>query len=172
MELPSNFATYTQWSGIATLLFLLLTILAFILSWGIRFRLVGVTAFIGVITCSIFALGLGLFTPTTIPGSVSYTLVYDDGASEAVIALPPTVTTSEIEATLRTAADKVFSYGRLGSGDNKLTIRARTLLHPEPGITKPLYLGQVKHSLGRREDEEMTVELFEENIAQLPSQVQ
>ena len=167
MELPSDFATYTQWSAIATLFFFLLAVLAFILKWGIRFRLVGVTSFMGVITISIFALGLGLFTRTEIPGAVRYTLVYDNGASEAVIAVPPTVTSSEVEATLRQASDNLFSYGRLGSANNKLTIRLRTLIHPEPGVTQPLYLGQVQRALGTREDEQMKIEFFGENMAKL-----
>ncbi len=167
MQLPSDFATYTQWSAIATVFFFLLTVLAFILQWGFRFRLVGVTAFMGVVTCGIFALGLALFTPTQIPGAVRYTRVYDNGATEAVIVVPPTVTVSEIEATLRQAANNLFSYGRAGYASERLNIRIRTLIHPEPGVTEPLYLGKIQRALGSREDNQMTVELFEENIAKL-----
>ncbi|MFN7658146.1 MAG: DUF2518 family protein, partial [Dolichospermum sp.] len=45
MPSTDNFLQYTQWSGIATIVFAVLTILAFILKWGFRFRLVGATGF-------------------------------------------------------------------------------------------------------------------------------
>jgi hypothetical protein len=63
----------------------------------------------------------------------------------------------------------LFSYGRLGGGtDNQLTIRARTLIHPKPGVSKPLFLGQVKRSLATRNDEQMVIDIFPESFAQLP----
>jgi hypothetical protein len=164
-----NFSTYAQWSGILTIVLLLLTILGFVLGWGIRFRLVGVTSFMGVLTAGLFALGLGLFTHTVIPGAVRFSLVYDNGATQAVISVPPKITESELEATLRQAASDLFSYGRnrIG-GEDQLTIRARVLLHPEPEVSVPLYLGQVKRSLASRNDEQMQIEIFPKSLAKLP----
>lgn len=161
--------TYTKWSGIATLVFLVLTVVSFILGWGFRFRLVGVTSFMGVITASIFALGVGLSTKVEIPGATRYTLVYDNGANQAVVAVAPTIEGSSVEPTLRQAATDLFSYGRssLNEGDD-FTIKLRTVLHPEANMSQPLYLGQVKRSLFNRNDEEMEIEIFSENIAQLP----
>ncbi|MGB5593263.1 MAG: DUF2518 family protein, partial [Crocosphaera sp.] len=72
-----GFSTYTQWSIIATIAFLLLAIIAFIFQWGIRFRLVGITGFMIVLTVGLFGLGLGLFSRTEIPGSVRFSRVYD-----------------------------------------------------------------------------------------------
>ena len=168
MNLLTDFSTYVKWSGILTIACLVLTIIAFIFKWDIRFRLVGATGFMGVLTSGIFALGLGLFTHTIVPGAVRFARVYDNGANLVVIAVPPQLTESEVEATLRQAAADLYSRGRLGLGEDRLTIRLRTVLHPEPGLTKPLYLGQVKRSLGRREDDKMAVEVFSENVAQLP----
>ena len=163
-----DFFTYAQWSGILTLVCLVLTIVAFVLSWGFRFRLVGATGFMGVLTASLFALNLGLFTHVAVPGAVRFLLVYDNGATQTVITVPPTITKSELEATLRQAASDLFSSGRNSiGGDNKLTIRARVLLHPEPGLTAPTYLGEVKRSLAQRDDEQMQVEIFPENLAKL-----
>ena len=163
-----DFAQYTQWSGIATLVFAFITILGFIFKWGIRFRLTGVTGFMLVLTAGLFPLSLAPITRTVIPGAVRYTLVFDNGASQAVIATPPQINSSELDATLRQAASDLFSYGRLGSQDNnQLTIRARTLLHPEPGLSIPLYLGQVQRSLASREDGEMQINIYEDNLAQL-----
>ncbi|BAY13814.1 Ycf51 family protein [Calothrix sp. NIES-2098] len=169
MLTTADFLQYTQWSGIATLVFAALTVLAFFLKWGIRFRLVGTTGFMLVLTGGLFALSIVPLSRTVIPGAVRYTLVYDNGSTQTVIATSPQITPSELEATLRQAASNLYSYGRLGSrNDNDLTIRARTLIHPEPGTSVPLYLGQIKRTLTQREDPEMAVEIYPEKFAQLP----
>ncbi|MEA5510799.1 Ycf51 family protein [Crocosphaera sp. UHCC 0190] len=165
-----GFSTYTQWSGIATITFLFLGILAFIFKWGIRFRLVGITGFMAVLTVGLFGLGLGLFTRTEIPGAVRFSRVYDNGANQMVIVVKPSITETELEATLKQAANDYFSYGRTAGEDNQLTIRVRTLIHPEPGVSIPLYLGQVKRSLSVREDENLQIEVFQESLAQLPNE--
>jgi hypothetical protein len=161
----SQLITYSGWFGIATIAFAILTIVAFILKWGIRFRLVGVTSFMGVLTGGIFALGLGLFTHQVIPGSVRYSLVYDTGASQTVIAVAPTVTESELEATMRQAASDLYSPGRVGAGgDKKMTIRVRTIIHPENGVSEPLYLGEVRRALGKRDDDNMELDIFRDKL--------
>lgn len=169
MLTTADFLQYTQWSGIATLVFAVFTILAFVLKWGIRFRLVGTTGFMLVLTGGLFALSLVPLSRTVIPGARRFTLVYDNGSTQAVIATSPQITPSQLDATLRQAASNLYSYGRLGSrNENYLIIRARTLIHPEPGVSVPLYLGQVKRSLASREDAEMSVEIYTEKFAQLP----
>ncbi|BAY97960.1 hypothetical protein NIES37_19080 [Tolypothrix tenuis PCC 7101] len=169
MLTTADFLQYTQWSGIATLVFAALAVLSFIFKWGIRFRLVGTTGFMLVVTAGLFALSLVPLSRTVIPGAVRYSLVYDNGSTQAVIAITPQITTSELDATLRQAASNLYSYGRLGTkADSQLTIRARTLTHPEPGLTVPVYLGQVKRSLVSREDSNITVEVYPEKFAQLP----
>jgi hypothetical protein len=169
MLTTADFLQYTQWSVIATLVFAAIAVLGFILKWGIRFRLVGATGFMLVVTAGLFALSLGPLVRTVIPGALKYSLVYDNGSTQAVIAIPPTITPSELEATLRQAASNLYSYGRLGrQGDNQLTIRSRTIIHPEPGVSVPLYLGELKRSLTSREDPEMTLEIYPEKFAQLP----
>jgi hypothetical protein len=173
MLTTADFLQYSQWSGIATLVFAALTILGFILKWGIRFRLVGTTGFMLVLTSGLFALSLYPLSRTVIPGAIKYTLVYDNGSTQAVIAIKPEVTPTELEATLRQAASNLYSYGRLGANNNKqLTVRARTVIHPEPGLTVPVYLGEVKRSLASREDTEMAVEVYLDKFAQLPNSVQ
>lgn len=169
MLTTADFLKITQWAGITTLVFAALTALGFILKWGIRFRLVGATGFLGVVTAGLFTLSLIPFTRTVTPGAIRFARVYDNGSTQAVISVPPQITRSELEATLRQAASNLYSYGRLGqTKDDKLTIRVRTIIHPEPGISKPLYLAQVQRSLARRDDEQMQIDIFPENLAQLP----
>ena len=169
MPSTANFLQYTQWSGIATILFAVFTILAFIVQWGFRFRLVGATGFMLVLTGGLFSLSLVPLSRTVIPGAVKYTLVYDNGSNQTVIAIAPEITPTQLEATLRQAASNLYSYGRLGSGGNKeLTVRARTIIHPEIGLSVPLYLGQVNRTLVSREDPEMLVEVYLDKFASLP----
>ena len=169
LSILTDFPTFAKWSGILTLVFLLVTAISFVFGWGIRFRLVGATGLMAVLAGGLFALGLGVSPRTLVPGAVRFARVYDNGANRAVVAVPPQITESQVEATLRQAADDLFSRGRTGiGGTNQLTIRLRTVLHPEPGVSKPLYLGQVKRSLGTRDDDKMEIEVFSENVAQLP----
>jgi hypothetical protein len=165
-----DFARYTQWAGIATLIFAFITFLGFVFKWGIRFRLAGATGFMLVLTAGFFPLSLTPLTRTVIPGAIRYKLVYDNGSSQAVIATSPQITTSQLDATLRQAASDLFSYGRLGTRvENQLTVRARTIIHPEPGISVPLYLGEVKRSLSSRDDSTMQIDIYQDNFAKLPT---
>lgn len=171
MPTTADFLTAAQWVGIATLICAAITVLGFTLKWGIKFRLVGITGFIGVLTGGLFALSLVPLTRTVVPGAIRFSVVYDAGAAQTVISVPPTITNTELEATLRQAANNLYSYGRLGKGEDQLTIRVRTIIHPEPGVSKPLYLGEIKRSLSKREDELTAIKLYPENLAQLPKPI-
>ncbi|MBG0744254.1 MAG: Ycf51 family protein [Cylindrospermopsis raciborskii KL1] len=169
MPTTADFLQYSQWSGITTIALAALTILALLFKWGLRFRLVGATGFMLVLTAGLFSLSLVPLSRTVIPGAARYTLVYDNGSNQAVIATSPDITPTQLEATLRQAASNLYSYGRMGAGgNNSLTIRARTVLHPEPGISTPVYLGKVERTLVTREDPQMLVEVFLDKFPQLP----
>lgn len=162
-----DFLLASKWAGILTLGCAVLTLIAFVFKWGFRFRFVGATGFMGVLTGGLFGLSLGLFSHTTIPGAIHYKVIFDNGSTLASIAVPPTITKSELDATLRQAAADLFSYGRLG-GNDILVIRARTMIHPEAGISQPLILGEVKRSLSNREDDNLLVNIYAKNLAKLP----
>ena len=157
---PSDFQTYAQWTGIAVLVFAALTGIAFVFKWGLRFRMVGATGFTIVLLVGLLALSVVPFTRATIPGAVRFTTVFDSGSTQAVIVVPSTITADELTATLKQAASDLFLAGRLGRRDEKLVVRARTVLHPSEGVSEPLYLGQVKRSLYLRKDEQMEIELY------------
>ncbi|WP_019506903.1 Ycf51 family protein [Pleurocapsa sp. PCC 7319] len=168
MTLPTDIFVYAKWSAVATILCLIVAILSFIVGWGFRFRLVGVTSFMGVLTAGIFALGLGLFPHTEIPGAARYSLIYDNGANQAVVAVPPDIEISAIEPTLLQAASNLYSYGRTGvGGNNQFTVKLRTVLHPQPGVSQPLFLGEAKRSLITRGDEEIEINVFSDNLTKL-----
>jgi hypothetical protein len=159
---------FARWSGYFTLFCAALAILGWVLKWGIRFRLVGVTGFMVVLTGGLFALGLGLHENPEIPGAVRYSRVLDTGGSQVVINVPATITETELEATLRQAAADLFSPGRLSQGAENLTIRARALVHIKPGLSQPVYLGQVQQSLRPGEGNNLQVEVNHDKFALLP----
>ncbi|GAB4343588.1 MAG: Ycf51 family protein [Leptolyngbyaceae cyanobacterium] len=164
----TDLVTYAQWSGYFTIFCAVIAVLGLVFKWGIRFRLVGVTGFMVVLTAGLFALSLGLYTRPVIPGAVKFTRVFDNGSTNLVIAVSPEITETELEATLRQAASDLYSPGRLAQGTEKMTIRARTVLHPRPGVSQPLYLGEVKRSLMSRNDDQMEFTLYRDQFAQLP----
>ncbi|TVQ60207.1 MAG: hypothetical protein EA366_03800 [Spirulina sp. DLM2.Bin59] len=161
MNIPTDLTVYFQGLAIASLAFFVLTVLAFLFKWGIRFRLFGATAFTIVLTVGALGVSLGLFNYTKVTGSVRYKLVYDDAAAHVVVVVPPTVTPSELEATLEQAALDLAPFGRAGQ---RVMVRARAVLHPEPGLSIPLYLGEATKANG----DEVAVKVYEDNFAQLP----
>jgi hypothetical protein len=169
MPTTEDFLLASKWSVLLTFACLGITLIAFLFKWGLRFRLVGATGFMVVLTAGLFSLSLVPFTRTTIPGAVRFSTVFDRGDNRAVIALPPTVTAEQVHATLEQAASNLFSPGRLSvRGGDQLTIQARTILHPEPGLSQPLPLGEVQRSLLKRNDDQMTIRVYTDNIAKLP----
>ncbi len=168
MQLPTDIYTYGVWSGYTAIGLLVLTVIAFVAGWGLRFRLFGVTSFMMVLTGGIFSLYLGLFTHVEIPGSARYSLIYDNGANKAVIAVAPEITKDAIEPTLRQAAADLNSYGRTGTNGNDIfTISLRTVTHPQEGTSEPLFLGEAKRSLSVRDDSAIKIQTFAKNIRKL-----
>lgn len=167
---PADFARAAQWMGIATLTLAALTVLGFVLKWGVRFRLVGATGLAIVLTVGLFGLSLEPFTRTVIPGAVPYATVYDSGASEIVITVPADVTPVALDATLRQAASNLFKPYRLGVPGQTATIRARTIIHAPGGVSRLVYLGQVQPNPSPLEESEAAyvVQLSSE-IGILPS---
>jgi len=167
-----DFTFYLKWSAILTGVAFVFAIMAFIFKWGFRFRLVGITGFMAVLTTGIFGLSLGLFRYSDVPGAAPFSVVYDNGGSKVVIKLAPTVTESEVEASLRKASADLYSYGRLGGPNNKMTIFARTVIHPDQGVSKALYLGKVQRPLTEIEESELDIEVFSSHFSQLPKQTE
>lgn len=144
MPSPDEFLLATRWVGIGTLALAALAGLAFALKWGIRFRLVGATGFAAVLTVGLLGLSFEPFSRTAVPGAIPYTTVYDSGASQIVVTVPPTISSETLDATLRQAASNLFKPYRLGLPGQKATIRARTIVHEPGGVSRLLYLGQVQ----------------------------
>lgn len=149
MLTPEQFLQATGWFAIGTLAFGAITVLSFLFKWGVRFRLVGATGFMGVLTAGLFGLSFQPLTQTVIPGAVPYTTVFDSGVAQIVIAVPNSITATELDATLRQAASNLLKPSRIGgAGQATPTIRARGIVHT-PGISELVYVGQVTPGVRR-----------------------
>jgi hypothetical protein len=163
----AEFFQYCQWAGIATLAFAAITMLALVLNWSFRYRLVGATGFLGVLTAGLFALSLVPIVHTTVPGALHYSLIYDNGSDRATIAVPTPISETGLDATLRQAAADLYSYGRSGQAGRQLKIRARTVIHPRPGVSEPLVLGEVTRSLATGKDRGLELKIDRGNLAKV-----
>ena len=74
------------------------------------------------------------------------------------------ITESGLDATLRQASTDLYSYGRSGQANRQLKIRARTVIHPAPGVSEPLVLGEVTRSLAGGEDRPLAVRIDRTNL--------
>jgi hypothetical protein len=174
MLTTADFFNYGRIVGWITIGTGALAVLAFLLKWGFRFRLVGATGFFGVLTSGLFALSFVPIIHAQIPGAARYSLVYDNGGTTTVITVASDITPTQLEATLQQAASDLFSPGRLGqsaAGNTDLTIRARTVLHPQDKVSTLLTLGEVHRSLTQRADTDLEIKVFTENFKQLPTPV-
>ncbi|MGF1521393.1 MAG: Ycf51 family protein [Leptolyngbyaceae cyanobacterium] len=169
MPTPEEFLEATKWFGAATLTMAVITALAFAFGWGIRFRLVGITSFMGVLTGGVLGLSFEPFTRTVIPGAVPYETVYDSGAAQIVIRVPDTITPTELEATLQQAASNLLKPSRLGIPGQTPTIRARAIRHQPDGVSQLVYLGQVQPVTDPTTGASLTITLQSDAFADLPT---
>ncbi len=164
-----EFGQIAQGMGLFVFGCAILTGVAFVKNWGWRFRMVGVTLFSVVLTVGLFALSLTPLTKEVVPGAMPYKTVYDRFGSLVVIAVAPTITPDELSLTLEQAAARLFSTGRINNGTDTLTVRARTIVHPRPGVSEPIYLGSWQQSLRQRSDPDRVLEINKDNFNRLQS---
>ena len=163
---PEQFLQATGWAAIITLALGALTAIAFLFKWGLRFRMVGATGLMGVLTVGLFGLSFQPFIRTAVPGAIPYETVFDSGSSQIVIAVPNSITATELEATLQQAASNLFKPSRLGgSGRQTPTIRARAIVH-KPGVSELVYVGQVTSDAPKvPESDLLAVDIFPDRLA-------
>ena len=161
-----------QGLAIAMVIFGAVTTLAFIANWGFRFRMVGVTSFTGVLAGGALGLSLALYQRPMIPNAQAFVRVYDRSAGQLVISVNPKMTPEQLEATLKQAAIDLSSPGR-SSADGMITVRARVLVHTEPGLTQPLYVGVAVRSLDSKRDdvENIQVQVDAETLSKAAAQI-
>jgi Protein of function (DUF2518) len=168
MTVTEQLQLIARWSGYFTLFCAAIMALGLVLKWGVRFRLVGVTSFMTVLSLGLFTLSLSFHIRPNIPDAVRFSRVYDTGTATVVVAVQPDISEMQLAATMRQAAVDLFSYGRLSQGADQLTIRFRTVLHPQPDVSQPVYLGQVKRSLSNRDQTDFDIQIDPASLVLLP----
>ncbi|MGE4582356.1 MAG: Ycf51 family protein [Synechococcus sp.] len=139
MALDQLLISAVPWLGWTGLGLSLLTVVAFLTRWGLRFRLVGITSFTFLLAVSCWAFGISYTPPVVVEGAIRAPVVFDNGTDLVVATVPADLEPAAVSATLEQLAGNLRSAGR-GSGTVK--VRLRAFESAGEGISRPLILGE------------------------------
>ncbi len=136
-QLLEEAAKWLAWMGLGLGL---VTIIAFFVGWGAKFRLVGATVFSLLLSISSWAF-LQSYTPPLVVNGAKYApVVYDNGNDLVVAKAPEGITKEGIQPTLEQIAGNLKGGGR---NRTMVHVRLRELSPDGEGISKPIVLGEV-----------------------------
>ena len=136
-------APWLAWSGLGLGV---LTIVAFLAGWGLRFRLVGVSSFTLLLAVSCWAFALSYTPPVVVDGAIRAPMVFDNGNDLVVAQVKPDLDPITVDATLQQLAGNLRGSGR---GSNVVTVRLRALQPIADGVSKPVILGETERDFRR-----------------------
>ena len=93
-----------QWLAAAGGALVVVTVVAFLAGWAVRFRLVGVSSFTLLLAVSCLAFALSYVPRVSIPGARSVPVVYDNGSDLVIAAAPADLPAEAIQPTLEEVA--------------------------------------------------------------------
>lgn len=129
-------APWLGWSGLALVM---LTLVAFLASWGLRFRLVGVSSFTLLLAVSCWAFGVSYTPPVVIEGAVRAPIVFDNGNDLVVAQASVDLDDAAVGATLEQLAGNLRGSGRASS---LVVVRLRGIRQASDGLGRPVILGE------------------------------
>lgn len=129
--------TWLAWIGLALGLG---TIIAFIVGWGFRFRLVGATVFTLLLSGSCWAFQESYTPPINIEGALYLPVVYDNGGDLVVAQAPEDFPKEAIKPSLEQIAANLKGGGRNGQ---KVLVRVRKIETTNQGVSQPIILSEV-----------------------------
>ncbi len=135
-----------KWLGIASGLLILATVAGFVLRWGIRFRLVGITSFTGLLAISCLAFSISYTPRVTISGAVVAPVVFD-GGDLVIAAAPGNLAQDAIGPTVIQVASNLHGGGRATS-DGRVRVRLRSIEAVGEGVGRPVVLAEAVRDLG------------------------
>ena len=139
MALDQLLISAVPWLGWTGLGLSLLTVLAFLTKWGLRFRLVGVSSFTLLLAVSCWAFGVSYTPPVVVEGAIRAPVVFDNGTDLVVAQAPADLEPATVSATLEQLAGNLRSAGR---GSGMVKVRLRAFETPGEGISRPVILGE------------------------------
>ena len=166
-EVIQNAIKWLVWCGSGLSV---LTILAYLFKWGIKFRLTGITIFTLLLSCSCWAFDQSYRPPINVEGYKYAPIVYDNGFDLVVAQASNDFPEEAIKPTLLQIAGNLKGGGRNGA---QVKVRLRKIESAGDGISQPIILGEVINNLKESkiielpdrnysEDEELSVQLVKE----------
>jgi hypothetical protein len=136
--------TAGEWLGVASAALLLLTLVAFVVRWGIRFRLVGVTSFTVLLSLSCLAFAVSYAPRQLVDGAVSVPVVFDNGSDLVVAAAPTDLDPAAFGPSVQQVALNLRGSGR---GTQLVEVRLRRVETTAPGTDTPVVLATAIRNL-------------------------
>ena len=140
MALDQLLLTAAPWLGWSGLALGLLTVVAFVAGWGLRFRLVGVSSFTLLLSVSCWAFAVSYSPPVRIEGAVRVPIVFDNGEALVVAQAPAEMPISAVTPTLEQLAGNLRGAGR---SSRTVQVRLRALQPDGDGRSRPVILGEI-----------------------------
>ncbi len=121
-----------------------LTLLAYLFNWGIKFRLTGTTIFTLLLSASCWAFNQSYRPPINVEGYKYAPIVYDNGFDLVVAQASNDFPEEAIKPTLLQIASNLKGGGRNGA---QVKVRLRKIESVSDGISKPIVLGEIINDL-------------------------
>ena len=135
-----------EWLGAASGVLALITIAGYLLRWGVRFRLVGITSFTALLAVSCLAFAVSYRPRVMVEGAVSVPVVFDNGAELVVAAAPADLQAAAALPSAEQVARNLRGNGRQ-SDDASVVVRLRRVELVAPGLSQPVILAEVRRDL-------------------------
>ena len=136
--------TAGEWLGVASAVLLVLTLVAFVVRWGIRFRLVGVTSFTVLLSLSCLAFAVSYAPRQLVDGAVSVPVVFDNGSDLVVAAAPADLDPAAFAPSVQQVALNLRGSGR---GTQLVEVRLRRVEPTAAGTDTPVVLATAIRNL-------------------------
>ena len=135
-QLLQEVTIWLAWSGLGLGF---MTIVAFLLNWGVKFRLVGTAIFTLLLSGSCWAFNQSYTPPRTFEGAMYTPVVYDNGGNLVVAQVQADFPSEAIDPSLQQLSENLKGGGRNGA---QITVRIRKIEDYSPGISTPIILGE------------------------------
>ena len=140
-EVIQDITKWLSWGGAGLGV---LTILAYLFSWGIKFRLTGITIFTLLLSGSCWAFDQSYRPPLNVEGYKYAPIVYDNGFDLVVAQASDDFPEEAIKPTLLQIASNLKGGGRNGA---QVKVRLRKVEPAGNGVSKPIVLGEIINDL-------------------------
>jgi hypothetical protein len=130
-----------QWLAGASAVLAVATLAGFVSSWGIRFRLVGVTSFTVLLSLSCWAFAISYNPREQVEGAVNAPIVFDNGTNLVVATASADLNPASYAPTVEQVARNLRGSGRITT-DGSVHVRLRRVESVAPGVSRPVVLAE------------------------------